>query len=244
MAEKDFLYARIDELMERGSEYVQRFSPEGRARARRARERRRRQALRVFKRIVIATLAIIAAAIAFGLIVAPIGIEGAMLTLVLIVLSWVVIGYASREPEFTPDAVTQVDLPLLPQRTEEWLERQRSALPAPAARLLDGIGVKLEALAPQLAGLDPREPAAAEVRKLLCDDLPELVKGYQRVPEPLRRDGRDGGLSPDRQLTDGLGVIDSEIARMTAQLAAGDLKQLATQGRYLELKYRDGDAAG
>jgi hypothetical protein len=61
------------------------------------------------------------------------------------------------------------------------------------------------------------------------------------VPEALRRTGRDGP-SPDRQLVDGLSVVDGEIARMTAQLASGDLHKLATQGRYLELKYRgEGD---
>jgi hypothetical protein len=32
-------------------------------------------------------------------------------------------------------------------------------------------------------------------------------------------------------------VVDSELERMSTQLAAGDLKALATQGRYLELKY-------
>lgn len=227
-------------ILNHAEDLIRRISPEGRARARRIRERRRRAMLRVMNRMFLAAIAIVLAAVAFGLFVAPIGIEGAMAALVAIAVAWVVIGYASRTPELTPETMTQTDLPLLPQRTEEWLERQRPALPAPAARLLDGIGVKLEALAPQLVGLDPREPAAAEVRKLLSDDLPSLVNGYQRVPASLRKAGRDGGLSPDRQLADGLGVIDSEIARMTEQLAAGDLKQLATQGRYLELKYKDG----
>ncbi|MFW2828664.1 hypothetical protein [Sphingomonas sp. ID0503] len=234
------IYGQIDELIQRGSDYVQRFSPEARARARRARERRRKRALKVINRMFLAALAIVVAAIAVGLFVAPIGMEGALIALVAVVLSWIAIGYFSSEGEPTPEAMTQTDLPLLPQRTEEWLERQRPALPAPSQRLLDGIGVKLEALAPQLATLDPREPAAFEVRKLLCDDLPELVKGYQKVPAPLRKTGRDGGHSPDDQLAEGLRVVDSEIARMTEQLAAGDLKQLATQGRYLELKYRDG----
>lgn len=227
-------------ILNHAEDLIRRISPEGRARARRIRERRRRAMLRVMNRMFLAAIAIVLAAVAFGLFVAPIGIEGAMAALVAIAVAWVVIGYASRTPELTPETMTQTDLPLLPQRTEEWLERQRPALPAPAARLLDGIGVKLEALAPQLVGLDPREPAAAEVRKLLSDDLPSLVNGYQRVPASLRKAGRDGGRSPDRQLAEGLGVIDSEIARMTEQLAAGDLKQLATQGRYLELKYKDG----
>jgi hypothetical protein len=58
------------------------------------------------------------------------------------------------------------------------------------------------------------------------------VRGYQRVPQQLRRQG------PDAQLVEGLRVVESELARMTQQLASGDLDKLATQGKYLELKYK------
>lgn len=227
----------------RGDEVLRRLSPEGRRQRQRMRERRRRAAARLARRLVATWFAIVLAALAAGLFIAPIGITGAMLVGLALVLATIAILFASRTPEPTQEALAGSDLPLLPQRTEEWLERQRPALPAPAARLIDGIGLKLEALAPQLATLDPREPAAAEVRKLLCDELPELVNGYKRVPEGLRRVSRDGP-SPDRQLLDGLSVVDGELSRMTAQLASGDLHKLATQGRYLELKYRNGDDIG
>src|SRR3546814_6149528 len=49
---------------------------------------------------------------------------------------------------------------------------------------------RLETLAPQLQSLDQNEPAALEVRRLLSDHLPELVTGYQSIPEPLRRQER------------------------------------------------------
>jgi hypothetical protein len=104
--------------------------------------------------------------------------------------------------------------------------------------LLDGIGVRLETLGPQLATLDEREPAAADVRRLVGEQLPELIKGYARVPQPLRGVQRNG-KSPDAQLAEGLALIDQEIGEMTAQLAAGDMDQLATRGRFLEIKYRD-----
>jgi hypothetical protein len=61
------------------------------------------------------------------------------------------------------------------------------------------------------------------------------------VPAGLRGELRNG-MSPDKQLTDGLAVVESEIGRMTEQLASGDLHKLATQGRYLELKYRGEDS--
>jgi len=110
-------------------------------------------------------------------------------------------------------------------------------------KLIDSIGVRLETLAPQLSRLNPQEPAAVEVRKLLSDHLPELVTGYQSIPEPLRREERNGRV-PEQQLIDGLSVIDGEIDRMTEQLASGDLDKLATQNRFLELKYQEAKALG
>jgi hypothetical protein len=76
------------------------------------------------------------------------------------------------------------------------------------------------------------------VRKLIGEQLPELVKGYQRVPEPLRTLERNG-LTPDQQLAQGLQLIDDEIAEMTAHIAQGDLDALATRGRYLQIRYAD-----
>ena len=66
--------------------------------------------------------------------------------------------------------------------------------------------------------------------------------GHLRVPKHLRREGLNG-MSPDTQLIEGLNVVDAELQRMSEQLASGDLRKLATQGRYLELKYQ-GDSDG
>ncbi len=109
--------------------------------------------------------------------------------------------------------------------------------------MIDSIGVRLETLAPQLATLNPQEPAALEVRRLLSDHLPELVTGYRNVPEPMRRQERNGRV-PEKQLIEGLGVIDSEIDRMTEQLAAGNLDSLSTHTRFLELKYQEAKQLG
>jgi hypothetical protein len=218
---------------------LQRVSPEGRRLAQRQRERRNRAMLRAIVRIVVATLAIILAAGIVGSFV-PIGQMGFLAALILIVISWVVILAMSHEPAETAQSLAATsDIALLPQKTEAWLQRQRPALPAPAQRLADGIGLKLEQLGPQLVGLDSREPAAAEVRKLLSVELPELIDGYTRVPPNLRRVERDGSPSPDRQLAEALGVIDGQLAEMSSNLASGDLHRLATQQRYLELKYKD-----
>ena len=230
--------ANSDRIIADAEALLRRVSPEGRHYAQRQRRRRMQAMARVARRLIVATGALIAAMFAWGFIVGPIGQFGLLAVVAAIVLAWVVIVGLSREPEETPQRLAQSDLPLLPSRTEAWLQRQRPALPAPAARLVDGIGLKLEALTPQLVGLDPAEPAAAGIRKLLSVELPELIEGYARVPQNLRKIERDGP-SPDRQLLDGLSLVDSQLAEMSEDLAAGDLRALATQQRYLELKYRD-----
>ncbi len=216
---------------------LQRVSPEGRRLAQRERQRRNRARMKALGRAFVATIVIIFAAIAVGWVI-PIGQFGFLIALIAILAAWVVIFAMSHEPTETVQSLAASDITMLPQKTEAWLQRQRAALPAPAQRLADGIGLKLEALAPQLAGLDPREPAAAEVRKLLSVELPELIEGYARVPLSLRQDTTNGP-APDKQLIEALNVVDSELARMSADLASGDLNKLATQGRYLELKYKD-----
>ena len=227
-------------MIEQAEALLRRMSPEARRLATRARQRRWRAFVRRLGRTALAMLAISFAAGMFGLLVAPLGIEGLLLTFVAMALTAGLILFWPAAAEPTPEMLVKTDLAALPLRTEEWLERQRPALPAPAARLVDGIGLKLEALAPQLQTLDPREPAAVEIRKLIGEELPELIDGYRRVPQNLRRDGRNG-MSPDKQLVDGLAVVESELGRMTEQLASGDLHKLATQGRYLELKYKGGE---
>jgi hypothetical protein len=232
--------ANSDRVIADAEALLRRVSPEGRQYAERQRRRRMNAMTRTARRLIVATGAILAAMFAWGLAIGPVGQFGLLAAVAAIVIAWVVIVSMSREPEETPQRLAQSDLPLLPSRTEAWLQRQRPALPAPAARLVDGIGLKLETLTPQLAGLDPAEPAAAGIRKLLAQELPELIEGYARVPQNLRKLERDGP-SPDRQLLDGLSLVDRQLAEMSEDLASGDLRALATQQRYLELKYKDGE---
>lgn len=232
MSEVDRQITRSTKLLERTSARNVRRQRNGSGSAR---------AIRAVKYSATAVGAILIAAILWGL-VTPIGTTGAMIAVLAMLASIVIAILFSREPDVSAEQLRRVDLKLLPANTERWLNTQRLALPAPAVRIADGIGVKLEALGAQLQNLDEREPAAAEIRRLIADDLPELVRGYQRVPANLRREGLNG-MSPDKQLVDGLAVVDSELARISEQLATGDLNQLATQGRYLELKYQGDSGA-
>lgn len=233
----------VDRLSARASELIERTRAQRPATPAdmRMRKRRESEVVRRVARIAAADGVILVGAIVFALAVAPLGAMGAFLVAILLIAATVAFAIlpAGSAPE--AEQLGQVPLKALPRTTEAWLDTQRRALPAPVLGLVDSIGVKLEILGTQLVALDEQAPAAFEVRKLIGEQLPELVKGYMRVPEPLRRVER-GGLTPDQQLAQGLQVIDDEIAEMSTQLAQGDLDLLATRGRYLQIKYQgDGE---
>ena len=187
-------------------------------------------------RIAAADAAILVAAVVVGL-VWPLGIMGALAVLALLVATTVLLAILPSARALPPERLRATDLKTLPAATGRWLDTQRPALPAPARTLSDQIGVRLETLQFQMAGLDESAPVAAEVRKLVGEQLPDFVRDYQKVPANLRGTPRNG-KTPDAQLADGLKVIDTELAQLSEQLAQGDLDTLATRGRFLELKYQ------
>ena len=219
---------------------LDRVSPEGRARALKAQRRRQAATNKVILRCLLAGVIVAALTVAIGYAI-PIGAPGVLAALAVWVIACIAIAMGSRERPTTSDALAATRLHQLPDVAGRWLEGQRAALPAPAVRVADDILHRLEGMTPQLARLDPKEPAADAVRKLLCVELPDLVTGYHAVPPGLRDRAGSGGQSADSHLVEGLGVIDAEVTRMTEQLARGAFDEVATQRRYLELKY---DGAG
>jgi hypothetical protein len=232
----------VDRQIARSSEYLDRTRDRSASLSARRRKRQGTEIMTRLGRIAAADIAIVVVAIVVGWIV-PLGIGGAMIVMAALIAATLLLAIFPLTPDVKPEALAQVPLKQLPMKTEQWLETQRPALPAPAQTLVDGIGVRLEGLAPQLQTLDEQEPAAAEVRKLVGEQLPELLKGYARVPTALRSVERNG-KTPNQQLADGLKVIDDQIAGMSAQLAEGDLNLLATRGRFLEIKYREDGVGG
>lgn len=228
-----------DRVLARAERALRRHGMEPRL-AQRARAAQRRAFFGKVKRIAILAGLLHIGRPLWGLIVGPVGTNGLMIAVLAFIVAAVGLMIFPRTQLVSTEILPTTELALLPLKTEEWLAGQRRALPAPATKLVDGIGLKLEILAPQLQALDEREPIAADIRRLIGEDLPELVKGYQRVPLNLRKEGLNG-ISPDKQLVDGLAVVEEELVRLSEQLASGGLNKFATQGRYLELKYQ-GDA--
>lgn len=183
-----------------------------------------------------AVLLIVAAIV--GATIMPLGIMGALAVLLLMVAVTLVIALAPAPKAPSPAKLREVDIKVLPARTERWLEAQRPALPAPARTMVDRIGLRLEALTPQLAALEDGTEHAFEVRRLVGEQLPAFVNDYARVPATLRTTPRNG-KTPDAELIDGLKLIEQEIGEMTQRLAQTDLDALQTRGRFLEMKYKD-----
>ena len=234
--------SRSDRVLADAEAVLRRHSERGQSLSARARQRRNAGLMRKVKYAFWAVLTVLLGSVVAGFVL-PLGTTGVMIALGVMIAALLLIALLPTETKVKSEALAQTPLTALPLQTEIWLENQRKALPALAITLVDSIGVKLETLAPQLERLDPQDPAAPDVRRLLSDHLPELVTGYQSIPQPMRREQRNGRV-PEQQLIDGLGVIDAEIARMSEQLASGDLNKLATQNRFLELKYQEAKELG
>src|SRR3546814_8868660 len=125
-------------------------------------------------------MAIIVAAAIWGFIT-PLGGSGLLIVVGLLILSTLLFAMLPAVPQVRREQLADADLKSLPLQTEIWLESQRKALPAPAIKLIDSIGVRLQTIAPQLQSLAQNEPAALEVRPLPSHHLPELVTEIGRA---------------------------------------------------------------
>ena len=234
--------SRSDRVLADAEAVLRRHSERGQSLSARARQRRNAGLMRKVKYAFWAVLTVLLGSVVAGFVL-PLGTTGVMIALGVMIAALLLIALLPTETKVKSEALAQTPLTALPLQTEIWLENQCKALPAPAVTLVDSIGTKLEILSPQLEKLGPQDPAALEVRRLLADHLPELVTGYQSIPQPLRREERNGRV-PEKQLVEGLAVIDAEIGRMSESLASGDLDKLATQNRFLELKYQEAKELG
>lgn len=207
--------------------------------------RRPRQGRSLAKRVAAiggANAAILLVAAIVGLAVVPLGIFGALAVMMMMLAVTLAIAFAPGPRPVTVEKLAKSDLKALPMQTTRWLDAQRPALPAPAVQVSDRIGLRLDTLGKQLASVDDSTPAAADIRRLVGEQLPDFVRDYQRVPRELRGTERNG-KTPDRQLVEGLELIEREIGQLTEELARNDLDSLETRGRFLEMKYKGGDPA-
>lgn len=207
-----------------------------RARIKRQKQLRWQHRFKRLGRAVMAVGAIFVAAVLTGFFM-PIGIEGAMLTVLAMAIAFVLLLIFPRPRAPARDTLRSASLASLANMSETWLEARRPLLSPPLQRLADHLGASLESLSPQLAGLGENAPVAGEIRGLLGEHLPTLVESYVRIPEAHRNQPDAGGSTPEEHLSNGLAIIAREIDTLTGQIARGELDQLAIRGRYLETRY-------
>ena len=188
--------------------------------------------------LAVGVVGVLVAAGVVGAIIGGIGFWGVMCTVLAIGAVIAVVGRRKIKVPQRAD-LNQGNARELVGRTELWLEHQRAALPPPAAKIVDDLGVQLDSLGLQLETDDQAHPAVREVRQLVGEHLPEMIDSYRKVPAHLRQEQR-AGASPDQQLTEGLGKISREIDSVTRQLADGALDDLAVRHRYLDYRYGEG----
>jgi hypothetical protein len=189
--------------------------------------------------IFMALAALIVATIGFGLFVGPIGWTGLFVVAMLTMCILVFFSARSTEPkavEYSEELPTKTVI----QQFDSFLNRRRSALPAPAARRLDAIGQQLPLLESRLSEADALDPLAQDARRLMGKHLPELIERYERVPSAYRSE-RDGeGLTVDERLVASLDAARTALDDIGVKLAREDLNAFETQGRFIESRYKDG----
>ncbi len=221
--------ARYDEWLARTMK-----SPEVLGAQTRRLKRGAKEAGRRMRNMALGVFLVLLGAILYGTFVAPLGFGGVVATALLAMCMMVLMASLPSSRRGAPKLETLPRAPLaaLPQQVEGWLEAQRPALPAPAAREVDRIMAQLDRLAPELERMNPATPEADEARRLLSDHLPRLVQSYAEVPETHRT-----SAEAQAHFRDGLKVVGSEIDRLTSDLARDRLKALETEGRFLESRY-------
>ncbi|MFU7529277.1 hypothetical protein [Qipengyuania sp. ASV99] len=193
----------------------------------------------LLKRGAYLAAALVAIFVATGIVGAVIGGIGFWGVMALVLAVVVAVGIFAVAPTPKPPKRSELKLGNPQQmvaRSELWLESQRPALPAPAAAIVDQLGVQLDALGLQLQTLDAAHPAMAEVRELVGEYIPETIDNYRKIPEHLRREAHAGQTADDR-LVSSLSKISGEVERVTRRLAEGALDDLAVKSRYLDYRY-------
>jgi hypothetical protein len=208
----------------------------------RARFRRGRKRLRRVIRAAIATalvpMVVIPLMISMGMLFGPRGVEGLIAAPAVLVLAWTAIWMWALKRSPLPQLSSPAALPALPASTGEWLDSQRAGLPLPAQQAVDKLLGRIDDLTPQLKALPADAQGVQEVKRLLCDELPALVGAYRKVPRALTQKPLNGGTTPEQQLITGLATVEEQLGRLHERIATEDLHALATQQRYLELKYK------
>ena len=186
---------------------------------------------------------LIAMVLGWSLLIGPVKALGIIMLIIAGFAMFVAAGLFSRDPAIRLDTIAQGPLPAIADKTDRWLSQQRLALPAPAQSLSDQIGARIAHLRPQLATINEQSLEAMELRRLIGEELPDLVTKYTAVPKNLRREDRNGRV-PEDELIAGMRLLDTQIDGISRTIGAAEMDKLSSQKRYLELRYQGDETGG
>ncbi|UAJ10157.1 hypothetical protein [Polymorphobacter megasporae] len=238
---------RFDEVMSRIPmlQPISDILREGRAGRDVRRRRAQRKAQRIGQkamRMALTVIAVLVGSVMWGVLVGPIGIGAFMAVILATICLLIALGTYPRDTAPEPVKLATAKPAVLPAQVDAWLDAKRRSLPLLAAPKVDAISAQLAALGPQLAAVPAGDPTALELNRLLGKHLPELVDRYEKVSPAQRKVATvPGGPTIERQLVDGLGLIEAELVRVNERLGAEDRDAFLVQGKFLENRYgKDG----
>jgi len=169
-------------------------------------------------RVMAGVTGVVLAAMALGAVLGGIGFAGLFATALTCVLAAALLLRYPRLRVPTRARLAQGPLGEVVANTELWLETRRQDLPAAAREQVDSLGLQLDDLGLQLDHAEPRGEAAANVRRLVGEHLPEIIGAYT---------GEHRHLGDETALVDSLLRIGREIELITRRLAADDIDEFA-----------------
>ena len=99
-----------------------------------------------------------------GLVLGGSGFTGVMMVALAVMAAAVVFGNFPKVKVPKRETLTQGSPQDMVANTELWLESQQKALPAPAVKVVETLGVQLDALGLQLETIDAAHPAMNDAR--------------------------------------------------------------------------------
>lgn len=119
---------------------------------------------------------------------------------------------------------------------DAWLADARPRLPPSTASMMGTIRSRVSELSAMTL---PDSLEEGDLRTLVLEQMPALVRDFERVPSALR-DAAGDGPTPVQILERGLSTIETELSHLSSRLASTRIDDLRTRGRYLDMRYGTG----
>lgn len=207
--------------------------------ARRERQRLNSGLVRALGRAGVGVGIVSLATIAFGVMIAPIGMFGFLAAVGLAIGVAALLLVTGTQEIAAPNVTPDLPNAQMVQRFDSYLFRARRALPAPAQAEIDRLSAQLPSLRQTLERIPDLDPNAQDARRLMSVHLPNLIDHYLHVPNAFRGQLDGEGVSVDDRLVEALAAGRAALGDISERLARNDLAAFETQGRFIQSRYKE-----